>query len=82
MAQNTIGSFASLPMGSKIKGWIIDGILPAGTFCHMYFVHNKNQRAIMKLVSILFFSNNYLCSNNNDERTYNKYFRRQKQHHF
>lgn len=51
MEHNRIVWLESLPMGTKIKGWTIDGILDKTSKCITHNVYKKEQRAIMKYVS-------------------------------
>lgn len=53
MAHNRLVWLEALPLGTKIKGWTIDGSLGA-TQCGIYTVYKKEQRAIMKYVSNFF----------------------------
>lgn len=54
MEHNRLVWLEALPMGTKIKGWTIDGGMSITGHWSMYTVHKKEQRAIMKYVSNFF----------------------------
>lgn len=42
-----------IPIGTRVKSWNIDDVLPKGTFSLLHIAHDKNGQVVIKAVSIL-----------------------------